>query len=1566
MRPVANRRILVSIIAGVIVIGLMLSALSFYLVRDRSLTRQVSLQFKKSLQPLGLNLYFDDIKWLGWGRFTCSGPILTDISNGEVLLKAEAINISVNPLDFVLKPNHPEVLLSRLELIKPYGKIARLEDGTWNFQRYFSKKKRKIFFQAKLKLTAGVIELSDSQYGDHRFAEVNGTIDFGGYPKFRFNLNGISDLNHGLRWKLSGTARMDRQTGTGTGWLWNARLQKISAFLPQRFQYPVRGGSADLRLDFSWGRKSFWVDNGKISVSKARIAFPRIGDRIEIDKLIAEVRPDRLMIDQARLRLGTGTVNGAGKMDLRSMALRLTVSGDRVLIHDLTQLIRNNDYAFKARGTTNFRLIISGTLEKPVFDGNLYISGAELMLSDYPAVRKISGRFSIRKNDLTVHKLEGRWGEALVGLSGNVRRILTPEFDLKIYGVGINPGFTQVDLSKFTQDKLEIGKVNLDGKIIGGLKTAGFSGTVDFEHIKYQKIEATNVHSNLTWRIGASGINIHELSAELWKGMVLARGELRIDPRKAGWRLSGSVKQVNLSEIPVDPSLGLSGQLGLEVVAQGGWEYGQEFNPGNIMGTFEGKNCDFKEFHLDGLTGLFSWNRQGVFTVESIQGRIGAAGQGMIFGRLTYDQNDLAGDFSLNNISLNAVASKTSYHDYPLDGRIEGELQLHGSLRNPMVRFNGSIHEAIWFNHPLGDFEGDLTYADLQLEVGRFAAHTVAGDLQLTGTIGLDGSLPLRLELVGKDLRLKNLGECFPWVKTLGIEGLANIKVDAGGRLSNPEFSGTVDLVGPKVKNLAMDRGKLIFSGVGNKLHVSQLLLLDQDTQIRAVGEIGPERIDLDFSTERFNLDQIALKYGGKDVHGIIDAKGKVYGKPEQPLVSVTINGSDLGYGAIMYQSLSSEFRWDSNQIEIVAAELRKDSSSVQVYGRIQTSGATNLDVGVRVSGCELQDLIGETNLPLNVTGEVSGLIQISGTVNDPVTRISGRIDNGTLNQISLKGEFDFLYSRNTVRIERVQLEHETGTMTANGQWRNGQNIKLKVLTHNFPLQVFQSLLKFESGFQGNISAEIGLEGGGSGYQGDCRIDISGLGFNGKAIGDLSLAGVLSDQGLKVTQGVLSRKNVSAGEILKMEGYIPWPAAMLQALKLPVRTEPIYRYLNLDLSARNFPAESLSLGLDQIAIEKGALSGSLHLVGNLQHPDLFGNLNCSGGKLTISELPLPIEGLELRFIFEGRKMAINSLSGSYGKGQFQSSGTIGLADWSRPELNLAFSGNRLYYKNSYFDGYGDAKLKLTGEVTKLKIAGEVSVYNCKMGVLNFQSHKKTRSWNPTLDLVLKTGRNARYRQYGIADMVVEGSVNIRGPIANPLINGRAHSKSGVLTLYGQSFKVNRGEAVFNDYRGFTPFIDIDSSVKTSKAEVFLGIKGRIGGNVNFNLSSQPYLSQTELFSILNWSELNGDKPFTLDGAVDGNITIVTDALFGEVFYEVRKVLNVDYFYLEHDFREKKFKLNVGDNLTKDLFLSYSRWVTDEPKETWGLDYQLTPKLLGGGSYSTDQGLSARLMYRIRF
>ena len=94
--------------------------------------------------------------------------------------------------------------------------------------------------------------------------------------------------------------------------------------------------------------------------------------------------------------------------------------------------------------------------------------------------------------------------------------------------------------------------------------------------------------------------------------------------------------------------------------------------------------------------------------------------------------------------------------------------------------------------------------------------------------------------------------------------------------------------------------------------------------------------------------------------------------------------------------------------------------------------------------------------------------------------------------------------------------------------------------------------------------------------------------------------------------------------------------------------------------------------------------------------------------------------------------------------------------------------------------------------------------------------------------------------------------------------------------------------------------------------------------------------------------------------------MVTDTLFGDMLYGLKKSLNIDYLYFEPDIQQKDLRINVGEFITKDLFLSYSRMVINEPDESWNLDYYLTPSLIFGSNFSIKEGTAWRLMYQIQF
>ena len=759
--------------------------------------------------------------------------------------------------------------------------------------------------------------------------------------------------------------------------------------------------------------------------------------------------------------------------------------------------------------------------------------------------------------------------------------------------------------------------------------------------------------------------------------------------------------------------------------------------------------------------------------------------------------------------------------------------------------------------------------------------------------------------------------------------------------------------------------GTISFAGNIKDIELKQFDLVRKDTRIQVTGHITTDAWDLQVTSNSFDLEWLNLKYTGKVLKGNVKVNGNLTGDFAHPEFTADLDGTDFSFGTYKYQHFLASIVWNSQSFAIKEAQLQQNESLLDVFGDIENAQPAQLNLGVRVISSDLQDLLQLANISgVTAEGKLSGLARITGPVDNPVVRVDAELPQGSINQIPIKGGFTLSYTNNQVNIENVHIEPEKGSLVASGMWENGQVLKLKTSLREFPLQILNPLIKPTSHLEGIVNSDVDLKWDNSKITGDYQVNIAAFTMNQSVLGELRMEGGLSGQGLAITKGQLSNK----GGLLSVSGYIPWPVEMLQRFNLPMQLSRDLRDYNLQVDLKNFPADSLNFADKQFKVEKGTINGSVQMKGEIAQPLFYGKINSSSVRVSASLLPVPVDNLEASVTLQGDSLRIDSAHALYGKGHFSMNGSVGFKqNLFNPELNLLFNGNRIYYRNLFFDGYSDLDVSMLGTLEHPVIRGNITLSNGKIGILGVQNKKNSASlWSPELDLAIKAGKNIRYRQYGLADVAVEGQITMKGPLNNLAINGTAQSKTGVLTVYGQSFKVNKATAVFKDSQGFTPYIDVDSSLKTSKVEVFLSVKGQIGENLLYNLSSQPYLSQSELFAALNWSDLNGEEPLTMDGVVSGNLSIVTDTLFGDAFYEIRRALGVDYFYLEQDYRDRKFRINVGDYITDQLFLSYSRSVNDESDDVWGLDYQLTPKLLAGSTYSYTEGTSYRLMYRIHF
>jgi autotransporter translocation and assembly factor TamB len=59
-------------------------------------------------------------------------------------------------------------------------------------------------------------------------------------------------------------------------------------------------------------------------------------------------------------------------------------------------------------------------------------------------------------------------------------------------------------------------------------------------------------------------------------------------------------------------------------------------------------------------------------------------------------------------------------------------------------------------------------------------------------------------------------------------------------------------------------------------------------------------------------------------------------------------------------------------------------------------------------------------------------------------------------------------------------------------------------------------------------------------------------------------------------------------------------------------------------------------------------------------------------------------------------------------------------------------------------------------------------------------------------------------------------------------------------------------------------------------------------------------------------------------------------------------------------------MNLGKSLDDDVYLSYSRGLTDLTEEVWTLEWQISPAFSLIGDFSNNVGYEWQLLYRLMF
>jgi Uncharacterized protein conserved in bacteria len=1545
--------------APVIIVGFLFYAATGFFLQDRFITAKMAAALQKSFQGTGLHISIGRAHWAGINRIQASRVVFRDAFDNSIPIRSEKLYLNLDLFAFLANRLHPESALREVELIKPHFELRRYSDGTINYGRYMLP--GEIQMQVTFKVRKGTIRVIDYQYGRHILQKIDGSVNLNKYNVLTWDFKGLSDINEQMEWSSRGKCFFNKPDGMGQLVASHVAVDHIAPFIPEAGRYKIHSGFANIRLQFAWNKEGFWLRKGAASFVNVGFVLPWVRGPFTVAQLDAEFSPAECNIHKADIFHNRTVIRVSGLINNRSNSMKAELSADRINLADFDRLlpmVKQN----AIRGEADLRLAVAGRLDHPVMNGELFINNGQFVLAGQGNITRITGRILIRDNNLKIQRLEGNYDNSLFGLSGNIENLFDPYLDLHFYGSGLNFEPDESQLSSQYGFKID-GPIDFNGTISGKPNSPKIAGEFSVGKLLYQGISFDNLRFELEWDGKADNLEVIKAQSDLWDGHLSLKGKIGVRSKRIQWQISGRLADLNINKTTFGTDGDLRGKISSDLILKGDWHKGTPFKYGSILGTFMGDDFTYHNVKVDEVNGAFNWI-DGNLNIDSIQAKIG---RGMIYGHLSWNPAEISANVSAENIHIRKLFPDNS--SYPLDGVFNGNVSFSGPLPELTGKMKGVLSRVTWAGKQIGTIDCALDYDQQRLNITDALVTTDAGDCNITGHIDLAGTPWMSLNISSDDIQLDALSKYLPDIADLKPSGNAKVNCTIQGQYDNPDIQGEVSLTAPAFGSFQMEQGFLKVAGNFKELSITEFNLTKQNSHITLNGRISQNKLDLYFAGSAIPLGTLQLMFGGKAVDGTIDVQGGITGDPLNPVLSGQITGGTLSFGTLSFQQLTAAFIWKSQTIEITSAKLSQARAMISLNGKVSLTKTYPSDLNIEISQFNLADLLNELpTLPpdFDAAGKLSGFVKMTGDFDNPQLQISGELFQGVINTLPVAAEFNLSYYDNRVNIEKFLLTQGTGLLSASGVWETGKLARINMKLYDFPCQALHSFINSDYQLTGTANASISAEWSIRGVSGDYQLAVKDLTVNDYLLGDLNVNGALNNQGISVEEGGLTRK----GGLITGQGYIPWPKEFLQGLKLPFVTDDQSRDLNMAVSIKNIPADFVNLFSSEsdFKVLKGLLNGELKVNGLVTEPKVSGNLDIDDLMLDISGLPCQIDGFQASVSLDGASATIKRGRGNYGQGKFSVNGSVDYHGLEIKSLNLELTGSDIYYNNSHFNGYGNLNLKLSGPLTGPVISGDIVIFNSKFSLLSYSPTTESSSaWNPTLMIGIRTRGNVRYRQPGLADVTLRGKVQVEGNFDEPKIEGEVETQEGIITLYSRTFKVNHGKVTFDFADGYLPYIDINSSLRSSKAEIFLDVKGRVGNNITVNLTSEPYMSQSDLLAELNWPQFDDNKtPMAMNDVITGNIGVLTDTIFGDFLYQLRSAFDLDYLYLEPNYQQNDLRLYVGRNITKDLFLSYSRSFMDTSKDVWELDYQITPRLSLGSNFTTLDETSWLLMYRFNF
>lgn len=423
-------------------------------------------------------------------------------------------------------------------------------------------------------------------------------------------------------------------------------------------------------------------------------------------------------------------------------------------------------------------------------------------------------------------------------------------------------------------------------------------------------------------------------------------------------------------------------------------------------------------------------------------------------------------------------------------------------------------------------------------------------------------------------------------------------------------------------------------------------------------------------------------------------------------------------------------------------------------------------------------------------------------------------------------------------------------------------------------------------------------------------------------------------------------------------------------------------------------------GLSPDFFSSGTAEVAVRMNGSFEDPRLIGTASINNGSVSVllGNERWTVASLKTTVRFTANQAQIDSLTGMLGGGRVTATGGALLDGFTVAgfRLNLQATNVTVPFPEN-FHSILDADVEIKGTSREQLISGLVNLHRAEytqdIELADLINSRRGESIEEGAEIELVRtalfaglrveGRNALVVRNNLADLVGSVSLQLNGPVSDPVISGRITATSGTLNFRNDRYDITRALMDLPPGRNADPVLNIQGESQIKGYRVIVSLTGPLS-NPQAVVRSEPALPQEDVVALITTGQLASEDASTsilsqsglgtatsllTDALINAPAQRATSKLFGLSRFEISPVIG------GRSGSTPAARLTVGKRISKEVTVTYSTNVTSDPNQILSLEYRLSDRLSFVAQYeqastrkltSQNNNFSFEIRFRKRF